>query len=32
MSEGSVFQRKDGKWYVKYKDATGKLRYKKRNI
>jgi len=27
MSEGSVFQRKDGKWCAKYKDATEKWRY-----
>ena len=26
-SEGSVFQRKDGKWCAKYKDADGKRRY-----
>ncbi len=27
MSEGSVFQRKDGKWCGKYKDASGKWKY-----
>ena len=27
MSEGSVFQRKDGKWCAKWKDANGKWRY-----
>jgi hypothetical protein len=27
MSEGSVFQRKDGKWCAKWKNATGKWRY-----
>lgn len=27
MSEGSVFQRKDGSWCGKWKDATGKWRY-----
>jgi integrase len=27
MSEGSVYQRKDGRWCGKYKDASGKWRY-----
>src|SRR5215210_3039647 len=27
MSEGSVFQRKDGRWCAKYDDASGKTRY-----
>jgi hypothetical protein len=27
MSEGSVFQRKGGKWCAKYEDATGRWRY-----
>ena len=27
MSEGSVFQRADGRWAAKYRDASGKWRY-----
>ena len=27
MSEGSVYQRKDGRWVVKWKDINGKWRY-----
>jgi hypothetical protein len=27
VSEGSVFQRKDGHWCAKYEDAKGKTRY-----
>src|SRR5215208_669057 len=27
MSEGSVYQRKDGRWVAKYKDAHGTWRY-----
>jgi integrase len=27
MSEGSVYQRADGRWCAKYRDATGKWRY-----
>lgn len=27
MSEGSVYQRADGRWCAKYKDTTGKWRY-----
>jgi integrase len=27
VSEGSVFQRKDGRWCAKYEDAKGKTRY-----
>jgi hypothetical protein len=27
VSEGSVFQRKDGRYCAKYEDATGKTRY-----
>jgi hypothetical protein len=27
MSEGSVFQRTDGRWCAKYEDATGTRRY-----
>ena len=27
MSEGSVFQRADGRWVAKYKDAKGMWRY-----
>lgn len=27
MCEGSVFQRKDGRWCVKYDDAKGKIRH-----
>jgi integrase len=27
MSEGSVYQRKDGRWVAKWKDANGKWRY-----
>jgi hypothetical protein len=27
VSEGSVFQRSDGRWVAKYKDAQGKWRY-----
>ncbi len=26
-SEGSVYQRKDGRWVAQYKDARGKTRY-----
>jgi hypothetical protein len=27
MSEGSVFQRTDGRWVAKYRDASDKWRY-----
>ena len=27
MSEGTVFQRSDGRWCAKYKDARGSWRY-----
>jgi hypothetical protein len=27
MSEGAVFQRSDGRWCAKYKDARGSRRY-----
>ena len=27
MSEGSVFQRADGRWVAKYRDAGGRWRY-----
>ena len=27
MSEGSVYQRKDGRWVAKWKDANGKWHY-----
>ncbi len=27
MSEGTVFQRSDGRWCAKYKDARGRWRY-----
>jgi hypothetical protein len=27
VGEGSVFQRKDGRWCAKYEDAKGKTRY-----
>ena len=27
MSEGTIFQRSDGRWCAKYKDARGSWRY-----
>jgi len=26
-AEGSVYQRKDGRWVAQYRDARGKMRY-----